>query len=893
MKYALKPLTACMAAIFGASSFNVLGAPPAAPPAQTQNQNTIESQQSSGIPTATVPLVPAPRPSASRLPAQTTEYPGIPWGTFLVFPEVTLSATYDDNIYAEPTGVSEDVITTLSPSVALKSNWNRHALNVDAGADLDRYRNNDAEDVNDYWLGFDGRYDVSNQTNVFGGARYSRDHEDRSTPGSLNSSAQVEPTLFDHAEAHLGVAHEAGAFRLRAGGTFDQYDYKNGVSGTGAAVDNDYRDHDLGSLGARLGYVLSPLYEFFGQVATDTRHYDQLIPGQTFNRDSDGYRAAAGVKFTLRPQNLAGEAFAGVMRQNFDYSGFADISKPYFGALAVWKPNAQLTATGFIDRALEETVVNDGVSFASSSLDTTVGVEVERKLSSKLSVNARAAYTRSTYQNVDRRDAVIDVGAGLRYYVMPTVFVGADLRIVDRDSDVLNAQYSRNQILLSVGYTPARNRDYSIIPEREAGAPEAPRAQGLLSGFYLGGLLGHGALTTATVGPRSGGGSDIADMGGFGASYALFGGWGTEIDHWYLGVEAEGGDSQANWYHKKDKPDSVTTFVDQNASLSLSARAGYQFDGGLLYGKLGVVSTRFDTFYGENQFITSAFDKRHSETGTRVGFGLDIPASRNLFIRTDYSVTRYNGYDVPYQSSAGGAITTEQFDSDNAVFSVGLGWRFGNDRPAPAARSASTLNGLYAGAHLGHGTLGTELTGTHDIGDTPGDFPFTGDFANTGFTGGVFAGYGLTFNQIYVGLELEAEAANLGWYHDRDTSGSGGRDFSVEKRGSHGASLRVGYVLDNGALLYARIGEVQTRFNTQYHRGSNTNNWVDRSDTLSGTRVGIGAEIPVSSSVFVRMDYSYTHYDNAVSFVTAHATPDAMKFDNSESLVRLGIGFRF
>ncbi|MBD3811654.1 MAG: outer membrane beta-barrel protein [Betaproteobacteria bacterium] len=893
MKYALKPLAACMASLFGIASFNAWGAPPATPP--VQNQNAIGTQQGAGTP-GTPSVLPS-RPVTSVFPPRQTEFPGIPWGSFLVFPEVSLAATYDDNIYAERpyaaqrTYVTDDMVYTLSPSLALKSNWSRHALNFDAGGDFDRYRNHDAENVNDYWLGFDGRYDLSATSNVFGGARHTRDHEDRSTPGS--DVTQIEPTRYDHDEAHLGVAQALGAFRLRLGGTYDRYDYKDGILGSGAVSDNDYRDHNLSSLGVRLGYVLSPRYELFGQVATDNRRYDNLINGRTFNRDSDGSRVAAGVKFTLQPQHLSGEAFAGVMRQNFDYSGFSDISKPYFGALAIWKPTTRVTATGFIDRSLEETVVNDGTTYASSSLDTTYGFEVERRLSSKLSVSGRAAYTRSEFNSFDRLDKIIDAGAGLRYYVLPNVYLGADLRIVDRASSDIAAQYSRNQVMASIGYTPARNRDYAIIPEQEAGAPEAPRAQGQFSGFYLGAQLGHGALTTSTWGPRGGGGVDAADMGSFGTSYALFGGWGTEIaSDWYLGVELDGGDSNADWYHRKDKPDSVTVSADKDSSIGLSLRAGYLLDGGMLYGKVGKVRTDFHTYYAENQYASGAFDQDHTETGTRIGLGLEIPASRNLFVRTDYSVTRYGSYDVPYQSGAAPTTTTtEVFKTGDAVFSLGLGWRFGGQRPAVATRPATELRGLYMGADLGHGTLGTQLTGTHDIG--AGDYAFTGDFARTGFTGGVFAGYGHTFNQVYVGLELEAEAANFGWEHERTTGGAGGRDFAAEKRGGYGGSLRVGYVLPNGSLLYGHVGQVQTRFNTIYNRGANDAKWINRSDTLTGTRVGVGAEIPASQNTFVRMDYSYTHYKDPVHFVTEQSNPDDMSFDYTENLVRLGLGYRF
>jgi hypothetical protein len=42
------------------------------------------------------------------------------------------------------------------------------------------------------------------------------------------------------------------------------------------------------------------------------------------------------------------------------------------------------------------------------------------------------------------------------------------------------------------------------------------------------------------------------------------------------------------------------------------------------------------------------------------------------------------------------------------------------------------------------------------------------------------------------------------------------------------------------------------------------------------------------------MDYSYTHYSDAVDLTSNPVgDPDVMRFDNSESLIRLGLGFRF
>ena len=187
----------------------------------------------------------------------------------------------------------------------------------------------------------------------------------------------------------------------------------------------------------------------------------------------------------------------------------------------------------------------------------------------------------------------------------------------------------------------------------------------------------------------------------------------------------------------------------------------------------------------------------------------------------------------------------------------------------------------------------SDATGTHNISsapDDPGPYHFSGDFGDdSAATGGMFVGYGTSFGRFYLGLEGELEDSNADWDHKRSPTG---RDFSVEKMDTWGISLRGGYLLDNGSLLYARIGNARTRFNTTWVKGSNRLNDVDRDDTVSGTRLGVGAELPISRSAFARLDYSYTDYDS-YDFVSSHGSADRMKFDNSETLFRLGLGIRF
>jgi opacity protein-like surface antigen len=187
------------------------------------------------------------------------------------------------------------------------------------------------------------------------------------------------------------------------------------------------------------------------------------------------------------------------------------------------------------------------------------------------------------------------------------------------------------------------------------------------------------------------------------------------------------------------------------------------------------------------------------------------------------------------------------------------------------------LSGFYTGVQMGVGTLATALNGPRGPGTN------TSDFGNEGFQGGAFLGYGLTLNHIYLGLEFDGEGGDQTWKHD----GTGGtRVYSVRKRGSYEAAARLGYELDNQALVYGRFGVVTSRFETSYTQGATT---TVKDEQQRGLRYGAGTDFPITGNFFGRMEYTYTSY---ADYDMPTAT-GADNFANSESLMRFGIGFRF
>jgi opacity protein-like surface antigen len=189
---------------------------------------------------------------------------------------------------------------------------------------------------------------------------------------------------------------------------------------------------------------------------------------------------------------------------------------------------------------------------------------------------------------------------------------------------------------------------------------------------------------------------------------------------------------------------------------------------------------------------------------------------------------------------------------------------------------------LYVGGQLGHGTTQSDNNGPRPDAATS-DFTLDATRSGQGFTAGVMAGYGHQMNDFYIGGELELEASSADWNIERSPTG---RIYSVDKQGTVGASVRVGYVLNDSVLIYGRVGYVQSRFNTNYQFNGIA---VDQNDTLGGLRIGGGVEFALRDNLNARLEYTHTEYDrHSVNFGTG-----VDNFDTSERLFRVGLTYQF
>lgn len=361
---------------------------------------------------------------------------------FKLTPLISLTSRWDDNIYGQNTGEVDDQITNATASIKAASQWKRHRVGMEAGVSADFYADNDTENVTDWWVDADGRYDLSAKSHALAGVRISQNHEDRSSPDAQVGAA--DPTTYVTSHGHVGFAHYMAPFTFRVGAVFENLNFKDG-SVVAPPFDVNQRDRDQYSLGMRFSYQMKNATEVFFQAATDTREYDM----QSVGRDSDGYRLGLGLRADKGPAYQV-EGFIGHMVQDYDAVAMKDVSGLYYGLNLKWKPAEPTQITGYVDRSINETTLLN----ASSHLDTTIGGRVEHKLNPDLSLNANLAFTNADYQGVSLDLDEVVAGFGARYYFSKNYFVAGDYRYINRDANNPTYEYTKNLYLLSIGYSP-------------------------------------------------------------------------------------------------------------------------------------------------------------------------------------------------------------------------------------------------------------------------------------------------------------------------------------------------------------------------------------------------------------------------------------------------------
>ncbi len=419
----------------------------AAPPAQRGAVRAAVGRELASYVANDIRIMPALPPApAAPPPSQPPEVGGRGFnvGSFTIYPEIHAGGFYDSNIYATNAGTKSDWVGTLSPSVALQSNWDRNSLYAEAGTDLTGYLHHGSENTVDWHTQAEGQIDVSKNTHLLLGTILLQEHEDRASPDAAEGTT---PTLYHEFNTYAGVVHRIGNFDVRLAGAVERLTFGN-VMGTNGLILNNDRNRNRYTFGITVRDVANSAFRPFVQGLGDIRVYDQTTDDFGYQRNSNGYRAGVGAQFRLAP-SLTGEAFIGAMGRDYKDPTFKPVTAVAADGYLRWQAGQSTAFVLFTDRSIEETTLAGSPAY----IYTLVGGRIEHAFRPDLTGFVRLAYANADFAQSPRRDNELDTSVGVRYYVTRQVYLGADYRFTARRSTDATQNFGRNQVFFTVGST--------------------------------------------------------------------------------------------------------------------------------------------------------------------------------------------------------------------------------------------------------------------------------------------------------------------------------------------------------------------------------------------------------------------------------------------------------
>jgi hypothetical protein len=376
---------------------------------------------------------------------------GVPVGSFRLYPVLELDESFNDNIYAVSTasGKTGSFIQGIRPGVSLRSNWNEHMLNLYGTGNFGLYSVDNNNNYYDGGGGFDGRYDIQRDWNVYGGGSFYHLHEDRGTPTSV--SPTIQPNQYNQIDGSLGYFQKFNRFSARLEGHVDNYNYTNeGLGPAAGSILNSDRDRTEVRESLRLGWDFSPAITAWVRGSLNQRAYVNTPDSLGFAHNSNGFDVVGGLVIDLGGITFL-EFFGGYIQQTYVDPRFPQVSAPTFGLTAYWNPYRPLWVKPFVRRTVEDSPLVG----TSAYINTSGGVDVDYGFLPNVQISGHADFSTADYNAVfgtpNRSDQYLTLRIGFKYLPTRNFFVGPSYQYVNRWSNIAGGSYDQNLIMLRLG----------------------------------------------------------------------------------------------------------------------------------------------------------------------------------------------------------------------------------------------------------------------------------------------------------------------------------------------------------------------------------------------------------------------------------------------------------
>jgi hypothetical protein len=369
---------------------------------------------------------------------------GIPVGGFRAYPNLSVGASFDDNVLRAESDPKSDYFFQFSPQLNLRSQWSRHYLGIGAQATRYQYSTLSSENRTEWDVAGAGRADILTGVDLSVNGRYDSTFEARTSRDQIGAA---EPTPYQHSDVGVVFSYDPYRLGLQVSAGFQRYNFDDTKllsSFGGGLLDNDDRDRDVYSIATTALYELSPGYGLFFRPEYEKREYD-LQTGRAAGRDSQGYKIDGGLNLLLGGL-IRGEAYAGYVNQNFQGIQFSDVSGIDYGAALRWFPSQLITVHLNAARTLNATTLVG----ASVSDERSVELGADYELRRNIILQASVSYIAARFEGITRHDEDSSAQLGISYLLNPYVSADAKFTHTNRTTTERGFAFADNVVSITL-----------------------------------------------------------------------------------------------------------------------------------------------------------------------------------------------------------------------------------------------------------------------------------------------------------------------------------------------------------------------------------------------------------------------------------------------------------
>jgi len=318
---------------------------------------------------------------------------GIRRGAFILFPELEVGSVYSSNVTSSAANTRDDFGLRLAPRIALRSDWERHALAFEGQGELVFWDEFNEQNINNGSVAASGRLDIRSTTTLdwSAGLGWSQatatDFEVPDTAiGPRNDTAYNVLARLTHVMGRIVTQTTAAA---------TWFNFGNLDLGALGEELNDDRDYVAPAVGLRVGYQMSEAVQPFVEVTYSPRLHDQNVDRNGLKRDSQGVVIRSGITFN------DGSIWSGEVAARYEFRDYEDATLRSQSALGMdanvsWAPTGlttvQVTAASQIEESSDPLV--------SGATNWTAGVLVTHQMLDNLALEAGASMGYTDYDDI-------------------------------------------------------------------------------------------------------------------------------------------------------------------------------------------------------------------------------------------------------------------------------------------------------------------------------------------------------------------------------------------------------------------------------------------------------------------------------------------------------------